>query len=139
MGVEVDIPGGKAVLRDRSELRARDRNMVRAALLSAAKVFAKIPTETLEKAAKTNSLLALSEVDMTEDEAARLDRANEAVVLARLVSWTLPMPLPTRDTIRDLPPDLYDALINVAGTADFVLAPVDFSPGPVSEQDRRYI
>ena len=121
MPVTVDIAGGTCELREPSELRGRDRKLLSAAALAAASAIGKLPADLTEG----SSLDALA-LGFTFDEAMAMVTLREMVVVARLVSWTLDEPLPTAQTIGDLPGDLYEELVEKAGTA--AMASLDFSP-----------
>lgn len=139
----VQIPGGEAVLRTASEMRGRDRMLVKSAALAAAGALAKLLTDAQEPGPPGESeedrakrlIAATVEADLSMEDAMAMERVREAVAVARLVSWTLPEPLPTMDSIGDLPADLYDALIEVTGGTDAV-AETDFGPAPSRESER---
>lgn len=119
----VEIPGGVARFRDRSEIRGRDSKLVKAATLAAANVLAKLPEEATIKPGETEQEAAnrLQEVlkdmklELTMAEAQKLLDLKETIVIAYLASWTLELPLPTLETIGDLPENIYDALDAAVG------------------------
>lgn len=138
MTTTVEIPGGTAVLREPHEMRGRDRNLIKAAAMAASSAIAKMPADVQEGKREGESdedaALRLSartaELHLTRQEAAALLELREAAMIASLVSWTRDEPLPTMDTLGDLPGDLYDALDAAIGGAAGALsaATPDFSP-----------
>lgn len=121
MSVVIEVPGGTCELRDASEMRGRDRKLVGAAALAAASAIAKLPPDM-----DAETPLDAASLAFTLDEAMAMGTLREVVAIARLVSWTLDRPLPTAQTIGDLPGDLYDALIEQAGDPS-VAAETDFT------------
>ncbi len=116
MSKVIDIPGGQATLRDPDELRGRDQNLVQAAALAAAPVFRKLGDKAFEESKDENEEDFLAGMpDLTRSEAQILLELKECVAVALLKSWTLPLPLPTADTIGDLDAPLYKALVDAAG------------------------
>jgi hypothetical protein len=62
------------------------------------------------------------------------DNVREAAAVALLKSWTLDRPLPTLETIGDLPDDLYEALLDEVGGVSAADIETDFSaPAKKSE------
>jgi hypothetical protein len=139
MTKSVEIPGGYAILRDRDELRGRDRNLIRAAAMAAAGAIAKMP-ETVQEGAKegeTDEETAkrlegeIGTLDLTWQESLSLLELRQATMIACLESWTLPQPLPTMDTVGDLPAELYDALdAAIGGVTTAISAATDFDENP---------
>lgn len=136
----VDIPGGTAQFKTREELRARDTKLVKAATLSAQPAIEKLGAdaeikkgETEEEAtARLSKLLKEKEIVFTTQEAMSLLGLYEAMVVAYLHSWTIERPLPTVDTIGDLPEALYEALEDaVRGeVVKVTVGGVDLEPNP---------
>ena len=130
----VEIPGGTAQLRERSELRGRDENLIKAASMAAAKAVVKVAGiddtprdgETNEEATARAEAEAES-VDLTWQESLSLLELRQAVIVAVLEHWTLERPLPTMATIGDLPAELYNALDEAIGGEAIKLG-TDFSP-----------
>ena len=130
----VPIPGGTAQLRERSELRGRDENLIKAASMAAAKAVAKVagiddtPKEGETKEEATARAEAEAEaVDLTWQESLSLLELRQAVMVAVLEHWTLDKPLPTMATIGDLPAELYNALDEAIG-GEAIQMGTDFSP-----------
>lgn len=128
MSTSIDIPGGRAILRDQNELKQRHRRDIELAALAAQGVFTKLTAAGFDPAAPDAA--AFSKVTLSRSEWAATLELQDATILAFLQEWTLPVPLPTWDTLGDLDTDVYDALKEAtaklgAGTA--VLA-VDFAP-----------
>ena len=130
----VPIPGGTAQLRERSELRGRDENLIKAASMAASKGVVKVAGiddtprdgETNEEATARAEAEAES-VDLTWQESLSLLELRQAVIVAVLEHWTLERPLPTMATIGDLPAELYNALDEAIGGEAIKLG-TDFSP-----------
>ena len=141
MTTKKDIPGGFAIFRDTDELRARDRNLVKAAAMAASSAIQKLPEsvqegpkegETPEDAAVRLEPM-MESVNFTWQESLALIELRQASVVAMLQEWSLDKPLPTMETIGDLDPDLYDALDAAIGGVTAVAASVDFDPQPPGE------
>ena len=120
----VDIPGGKATLREEAEVKVRHKRIVEAAAVAAATALSKLPgdRESLEA-------VKLDELQLTAAEATVLFELQDATIVAALADWTLPDPIPTLDTIGDLDSELYERLAEQTrdlGTA--AATDVDFSP-----------
>lgn len=102
----VDIPGGKATLREKADMRKRHQRIVEAAAIAAAPALAQIERigggEAIGK--------RVSELQLSASEATTVFDLQDATIIAVLDSWTLPEPLPTLDTLGDLTTELYDAL-----------------------------
>ena len=134
MSRTIEIPGGSAVFRDREELRGRDQNLIQAAAMAAAPALAQLP-DSVTKAAESGDMTQVAE-DLTEapmslsrPQALALLELKECVAVALLKSWTLPIPLPTVDTIGDLEIGLYTALCDAAGGMSMAeLAVTNFEP-----------
>jgi hypothetical protein len=149
----VEIPGGMAKIKDPQDLRGRDTKLIKASALAAQSVLAKIPEEARPKPGEDKKVAAdrMQEyinkhpIDMTREEGMRMLEMKEAVMVAYLASWTLDIPLPTLETIGDLPDDLYQALDDITGgdainaavsTIDFDVNPDKTSPtGPSRSSD----
>jgi hypothetical protein len=149
---QVEIPGGTATLRETSELRGRDRMLVKAASMAArsviSKMLAALPSEAVAKAQagdeeavaealQDEAVLTTAndafDASLTWEEWLRFLEFRQSVVVAQLVSWTREEPLPTMSTIGDLPADLFDALDAAVGGVPASVAETDFSPSPDSD------
>ena len=125
---EVSIPGGTATLREREDLSERNRRLVKTRGLAASAVITRLQKAVEDANGQEpdpESLqISASEAEVTLD-------VQDAVIVALLASWTLDRPLPTMDTVQDLPGDLYDALAKE--TADLgaeVATETDFGENP---------
>lgn len=121
----VELPGGHtATLRDDNEMLGRGKRTMRAAMMGAAGLYAKLPTLQAgpPKDPEADGAAFMSQVS-DEIRAAHLDasdwealeRLREASVVALFESWTLPLPAPTMETIGTLDGDTYDALLQGVG------------------------
>jgi len=132
----VEVPGGQAILREQADLRGRDRRCIVAATAAAAPAIAKLPDDPARADGETEADWAarreaqLAEVRLTRQEAEALLDLKEAAAVALLASWTLEQPLPTLETIGDLPADLYDALVDSVGGAPSATLSAAFAPSP---------
>ena len=122
MTTEKEIPGGTAVFREPSELRGRDRDLIRAVAMAAGPALEKVPEEVREKPEtesdedfEKRQNEAMAKVQFTWQEALSMLDLRRATVVATLESWSLDRPLPTMDDIGDLPADLHDALVDAVG------------------------
>ena len=137
----VPLPNGMtAVLRDKpEEIRVRQQQLIQAAGLAAQSAMSKTAQaahltgdETAEVAEKILEATPLP--SMSFDEAASLLTFQNAIVIALLVSWTLPEPLPTMDTLPDIDPAVYGAIADAARPlTSLVTKSLNFDPGPPSE------
>jgi hypothetical protein len=119
----IDIPGGQATLRD--ELTVNGQELMQAVTFGIGK-------DTKEKIL---DLIAHKddegfEPEITFEQSMAMSRLNRAAVIAFLKSWTLDEPLPTLDSLGDLPAGLFNTLMQaVAGRgADAVLGTGEFGP-----------
>lgn len=166
MTTTIPIPGGEAVLRDANELTERQRRLVRNTTVVASGVLGRVPKELLQAqedavkaatddpdsvsaraavAAATEAVdRAVIGLNLSMEDAEKISSLQDAAIIALLVSWTLPAPLPTVETVQDLPGALYDALalasrgLSAAVSVDFSPDPDQTSPtGPSSDSDGR--
>ena len=142
MTTSVEIPGGYAILRDQDELRGRDRNLIKAAAMAAQGAIAKMPDDIqsgkkddeTDEQFRLRTEKAMDNLGLTLVEAGALLQLREATIIAVLKEWTINLPLPTMETLGDLPADLYDALdAAIGGVTAAVAQPVDFDPQPGQE------
>lgn len=119
----VEIPGGNAQLREKTEIKVRHRRLVESASVGAAVALSKLPSDPAELEAAT-----LADLRLTTDEADGLFKLQDATIVAALDSWTLPDPIPTLTTVGDLAPDVYDALAEASRELGTAIATEDFDP-----------
>jgi hypothetical protein len=120
----IQIPGGTASFRERGkdEIPGRAIKLIRAATMSAMSALSDYP-EIFEGPRKGESdddrterlNERLKGVLLSTQQAMIWDNVREATVVGLLASWSLERPLPTLDTIGDLPEDLYLALLDEVG------------------------
>ena len=146
MSHAVDVPGGQAILREQEDLRGRDRNLIKAAAMAASSAIDKMPDTVREgrREGETEEQMQarlqedVTSLDLTWQESLSLLELRQATVVAVLESWTVVdpatnqlRPLPTMDTIGDLPADLYDALdAAIGGVTTAVANATDFDDNP---------
>lgn len=124
--MEVEIPGGTAVMREKLTVGGREledeyggparasfQKMIRNAQALLAWATAIKEAEETAKAAGVDAPPRPPEPEpepLSSEEAKAAWEANYSQVISRLVSWTLPQPLPTMETVRELEGDVWDAL-----------------------------
>lgn len=128
MSTIVEIPGGTAVLRDPSEVTARHSRPYRKIVLSLglgrfAEIIEADTVRAVMSADIENDAAAIAklsdEMNLTEDEAEKLERLSDALIVKWLASWSLPQPIPTTiDEVLDMPDKLRDALAGHIGKAE---------------------
>ncbi len=122
---EVEIPGGRAVIRDELT-RERDFRVLEAGAIAAAPAMVKL-TGVDPSSADTE----LTQAGLTAAEAAGMMEFQDAAIVAFLESWTLRRPLPTLANVGDLERDLYRALAEAtAPLARTTALGPDFTPEP---------
>lgn len=126
MSTIIEIPGGQATLADPASLTKRQKRALESVFLRLAPVAPKFAAYTqVDPAADTTAELP----ELSKDEVGLTYELQDVAIITFLESWTLDRPLPTLDTVGDLPEPLYDAL--EAATTPLVLTPgPDFSPHP---------
>jgi hypothetical protein len=140
----VDVLGATAVFREADDLRARDVDLIEAASLAAASALAKLPTAAIaggaeapegeteeQKAAREAESArligeAMAQTPFSLAEALALAQLRRATIVATLESWTLREPLPTMDTIGDLPRKTIEALDQAIGGMGSAINRPDF-------------
>lgn len=122
---QVDIPGGSATLREKDDVKVRQRQLVESRLVAAASALEKLPGDLGELES-----FDISKSNLTAAETDSLFDLQSATIVAAVASWSLSDPIPTMDTVGDLDGELYDALSNAtAGLAKDVATPESFEPG----------
>jgi hypothetical protein len=119
----VTLPtGAEATFRDPSEILGRGKKIILGATMASIGVLTQVPAlqegrrgdETPEQFIdRLGKEVAQAALNAENYEA--IQSLKEAAVVAQLASWTLPLPLPTMETIGDLPVALYDALVEAVG------------------------
>jgi hypothetical protein len=105
--------------------------MLEGAMVAAGSAFAKLPQD---KAFADLAGVEMMSLGLTADDMDRLFSLQNATIAAMLVSWSLPEAVPTRDTVDDLAPDVYEALaVATAQDAIAMIVPVNFDPNPDPE------
>ncbi len=141
---EVTIPGGTAHFRERDadEISGRAVKIMRAAAVAAATTLADYPQlfepprageSDEQREERLNE--ELKGVALSTEQAMAWDNMREATVVALLADWTLERPLPTLQTIGDLPEKLYDALLDAVGGVSAADLETDFNPGTENDEN----
>lgn len=130
----VEIPGGTARVRDvREEIKIRQQRILDTAVIPAIPAFNKARAER-DQWEQDGGDVRLS--TLTRQESVALMEFQDAQMVALLHSWTLERPLPDVDTIQDLEPDLYQALLEatreIQNTTE-VFARDNMDPSPEEE------
>lgn len=111
--MEIEIPGGKATLKDK--LTVRERRQIEAIMFRGLSGAEQAPDGTIRVGSGTTSSDTVWSLEDTK-------------FLLYLESWTLDKPLPTtREELMDLDADLFDAVVKAV---DAMTAAVDTSPSP---------
>ena len=114
----VEIPGGTAVLREREDVRVRNRRLVENATVAAMPALEKVNPEGEQQ-------------NLSTEEADSLFALQDATIVALLVSWTLQEQIPTLSTVGDMDPEIYDALAQATReTGAEVVSAESFDPTP---------
>jgi hypothetical protein len=126
----VELEGGQATLRERADVKVRQRQMLEAASVVAAPAIEKIPK--LEGQPSEIDWERLDAAGLTYDEMQSLLQLQNAAIVALVAAWTFPEPLPvTLDDVLDLPAERYDSLAQAVRSigAGIVTAQTSFEPG----------
>jgi hypothetical protein len=125
----VELQGGSATLREREDVKVRQRQMLEAASVVAAPAIEKIP----KQAGKPSEIdwEALDKAGLTYEEMQTLLQLQNAAIVALLAAWTFPEPLPaTLDDVLDLPAERYDQLAQAVRSigAGIITGETSFEP-----------
>jgi hypothetical protein len=126
----VEIEGGSATLRERADVKVRQRQMLEAASVVAAPAIEKIPK--LDGQPGEIDWERLDAAGLTYPEMQSLLQLQNAAIVALVAAWTFPEPLPvTLDDVLDLPADRYDQLAQAVREigAGIVTQETSFEPG----------
>jgi hypothetical protein len=148
--MEVEIPGGIAVMREKLTVGGREledeyagparasfQKMIRNAQAQLTWATAVKEAEEAAKEAGVDAPPRPPSPDpepLTSEESKAAWGANYAMVISRLVSWTLPGPIPTMETIRDLDGDVWDLLHAAALTLRKANQPPVVTPDSVEDR-----
>lgn len=126
----VELEGGSATLRERADVKVRQRQMLEAASVVAAPAIQKIPK--LPGQPGEIDWERLDAAGLTYPEMQSLLQLQNAAIVALLAAWTFPEPLPaTLDDVLELPAERYDQLAQAVREigAGIVTQPTSFEPG----------
>jgi hypothetical protein len=122
-----EIPGGTVSLREAHEVRQRDRRRVVSAGMAAAGALAKIAEQKLTRSELET--LDMTALGLTFEDAEAFQLLQKATIVASVAAWSRPEPVPTWDTVEDLPANVYTALETVtAENVGPILEGVSFEP-----------
>ena len=128
---KIDLPGGGwASIKDPDELTNRERKLLRRHVFGATDLRSKllaagvkpgtrpedVPEEVMEAIGETLEL----------DDLEALSDTQSAFIVAYTAEWSLQRPLPTMDTVDDLPGPIFDAL--AAATAELGDGSLEVTP-----------
>lgn len=120
----VDLPNGAwADILDPDELTERRRRPI--------KNLAGASVATIARLENVSTGDDMAAVGITEDEADRLTRLQDATIVAVVSAWSYDLPV-TADSLLDLPGAVYDALAQATASVGAQVA-VDVSPTPTPE------
>jgi hypothetical protein len=123
----VPIPGGTVSIREAHEIRQRDRKRVVSAGLAAASAMNKIAEQ--QRTHKELTTLDVGALGLTFEEGESFQTLQKAVIVASVVAWSRPGPIPDWDTVEDLPSGVYKALEKATqDNLGVAMAGVDFEP-----------
>lgn len=112
----IDLPDGQwADIRDPEEITVRGRRPVLAVTMALQDVW---PALAAAQAANE----PLEALGLSEEQYETVMRLGEVSIVAVLAAWSLPDPLPTVETVGDLPVTLYDALAEASAPTGAVIA-----------------
>ena len=116
MATKIDLPGGGwAEIKDPSDLTNRDRKLLRRHVYAARDIMATkmakvgIKPGTARKDIPAEAQAKLDEL-LTTDDLDLINEAQAAFIVAYTASWSLDRPLPTMETVDDLPGQVFDAI-----------------------------
>ena len=126
MTTEITLPGGTAVLKDKSELTNKEMKRLSKAQMVAAAGALHAQELGFDKEDKDTWVFVAR---LTPEEMDAVDTFQRAAVVERLVSWTLPRPMPQNiDEVDDLPLSIYTPLTIAA--ADIKIGDDEFEVSP---------
>ena len=126
MTTEISLPGGTAVLKEKSELTNKEMKRLNKAQLAAAAGALHAQELGFKREDKDTWALVAR---LTPEEMDVVDLFQREAVVARLVSWTLERPLPTTaDEVDNLPLSIYTPLTIAA--ADIKIGDDEFEVSP---------
>lgn len=105
----VELDGGTVTLRERQDVKVRQRQMLEAASVVAAPAIEKIPRKDGSK--DEIDWERLDRAGLSLDEMQSLLQLQNAAIVAFVASWTFDEPTPRSvDDVLDMPADRYEAL-----------------------------
>lgn len=129
----VEIPGGTAQIREQRDLSVRQRRMIEVAGIKASGLLRKLPEGVQIEQMQGIDTLELLRMGFDESDLEAFQNLQDITILATLASWTLDRPLPTAETVGDLPGPLYDALSGESSAPGAeVVTGFEVSPDPQS-------
>ena len=132
MTTRIDLPGGAwADIKAPDELTNRDRKLLRRYAMGAMGVRSKLlaagfGADQLATGISDPEIEAKIGDTLTADDLDATDSAQSAFIVSYLSAWSLDRPLPTMDTVDDLPGPVFDALAKA--TTSLGDATPDFGP-----------
>ena len=121
MSTKIDLPGGGwAEIKDPEELTNRERKLLRRHAFGARELRGKLLATGIKPGTKVQDIPDDLEEkllgQLTAEDLEGADGIQAAFIVAYTASWSLtapdgnPLPLPTMETVDDLPGPIYDAL-----------------------------
>ena len=104
----IEVPGGTITIRERADLRVKDKRLLLSKIANVGPVLKDLPFDddgNLDEAKATEKGL------LTEAVINGFYELAEVAIAARVVSWSLPAPVPsTVAEVEELPADIYEAV-----------------------------
>lgn len=123
----VEVNGGTVMLRERADLRVKDRRMLQEELADVAPILKDLP---FNEDGSLDEVKALEANMLTKEVLNAFYRTAEVAIAARVAGWSFSTPVPTTmEDVENLPVDLYDALsLAVTDGIQDMLGDLDFEP-----------
>lgn len=115
MSTKIDLPGGGwAEIKDPEELTNRERKLLRRHAFGARELRGKLLATGIKPGTKVQDIPDDLEEkllgQLTAEDLEGADGIQAAFIVAYTASWSLDRPLPTMETVDDLPGQVFDAI-----------------------------
>lgn len=121
----IDLPGGGwADIKDPADLTNRDRKLLRRHGMAAFTLRDKLAASGVK--VDQSAIRSVDDIDddtamkigaaLTADDLDLLDQSQASFIVVFTAAWSLDLPLPTMDTVDDLPGPIFDALAKATAT-----------------------
>lgn len=133
MTTTVDIPGGEVTLRNPRALTERQRRLLTRVQGRMGSMLGKIRAAGFDPDADdVESTIDAEKLHFDAEDVDLSFELNDAGIIAFVQSWTLDLPLPTMETVTDLPGDLYSRLQEITAPliVKVIIDSAGFEPQP---------